>query len=333
MHYRARTDCYRGGVHGDQCQFGTEATIGTDRGQPVKKPSGFMSNSPKLLEALSRRCTGRNGSCSRPGGGRHVLCSGKIARDAAIYPRGLCKAVLSGISAQLRADDRLKPGCFGIQAVDEEAEVLKNMYGLEQGYSGRYRDDISGQILKDEWVTAAKLKELEFFHSKGVWIKTPRAQARHRTGRPPITVRWVDVNKGDEVSPNYRSRLVARQMKCQDRSGASYFAPAPPLEALRTVLSLAVTTVGRHRPVLDPISPQRSQLSFINIKRAYFNAKVDDHDPPVFVDLPPEDKDHGHMCARLLRHMYGTRMAADGWQEEYSTLLIRLVFRPGIKGR
>ena len=28
------------------------------------------------------------------------------------------------------------------------------------------------------------------------------------------------------------------------------------------------------------------------------------------------------MCAKLLRHMYGTRMAADGWQQEYSTLLI-----------
>jgi hypothetical protein len=107
------------------------------------------------------------------------------------------------------------------------------------------------------------------------------------------------------------------------------FRPAPPLEALRTVLSLAVTTVGNHRPILDPQSPQRSQLSFIDIKRAYFNAKIDEHDPPVFVDLPPEDKDHEHMCARLLRHMYGTRMAADGWQEEYSTLLISLGFRQG----
>jgi hypothetical protein len=27
--------------------------------------------------------------------------------------------------------------------------------------------------------------------------------------------------------------------------------------------------------------------------------------------------------------MYGTRMAADGWQEEYSTLLIELGFRQG----
>ena len=245
-----------GVVQGDQCQFGSEAKSGPHRGQPVKKPTGFMSNSPKLLEALGRRCTGRNGECSRPGGGRHALCSGPVAVEAAIYPRDLCKTVLSGISAQLRTDNRLKPGCFGIQAVDEDAEVHASMYGPDQGYSGRYHDDLTGQVLKDKLVTAARFKELEFFHSKGVWIKAPKNEARHRTGRPPITVRWVDVNKGDEVSPNYRSRLVARQMKCHDRSGASYFAPAPPLEALRTVLSLAVTTVGSHCPILDPDSPQ-----------------------------------------------------------------------------
>ena len=40
------------------------------------------------------------------------------------------------------------------------------MSGPDQGYSGRYRDDISGQVLKDEWVVAARLKELEFFAAK-----------------------------------------------------------------------------------------------------------------------------------------------------------------------
>ena len=35
------------------------------------------------------------------------------------------------------------------------------------------------------------------------------------------------------------------------------------------------------------------------------------------------------MCGELLRHMYGTRPAADGWQEEYSTLLVRLGFAQG----
>ena len=111
------------------------------------------------------------------------------------------------------------------------------MYGPEQGYSGRFKDDLTGQVLRDDLVLEARAKELKFFADKQVWVKVPRQRAYERTGRPPISVRWVDTNKGDETEPNYRSRLVARQLKAFDSSGASYFAPAPPLEALRTILS------------------------------------------------------------------------------------------------
>ena len=160
-------------------------------------------------------------------------------------------------------------------------------------------------------------------------MKVPISEARSRTGRPPISVRWVDVNKGDDMVPNYRSRLAARQMKALDSSGASYFAPAPPLEALRTVLSLAMTKCGNHQPDWDPLSPQRVQVSLVDVKRAYFNAKIDPEEPATFVKLPSEDPDAGKLCGRLLRHMYGTRPAADGWQEEYSTMLVGLGFRQG----
>ena len=90
-----------------------------------------------------------------------------------------------------------------------------------------------------------------------------------------------------------------------------------------------MTCVGSHRPDWNPASPNRTQLSFIDIKRAYFNAKIEESDPPTFVCLPSEDPEHETMCGRLLRHMYGTRGAADGWQEEYSTTLISLGFVHG----
>ena len=137
------------------------------------------------------------------------------------------------------------------------------------------------------------------------------------------------MNKGDDVNENYRSRLVARELKALDRSGACYFAPAPPLEALRTVFSMAMTRIGSHQPIWDSSSPERQQVSFIDVKRAYFNAKLDPASKPVFVDLPAEDPEHETMCAQLLRHMYGTRGAADGWQEEYSCTLISLGFVQG----
>ncbi len=317
-------------VQADQCQYGAEAQRGRFRGMPIMKPTGFMTNSPRILQALSRRCTGAGGECSRRRGGRHTLCSGSVAKDAAKYPRELCRAIIKGATQQLRDDGMLKNGCFGIQVPDDEEEIASNVLGPEQGYSGRYKDDLTGQVLRDDWVKEARAKELLYFHSKGVWRKVPRHEARARTGRPPISVRWVDVNKGDEQSPNYRSRLVARQLKALDKTGQSFFAPAPPLEALRTVLSLAMTRIGDHQPCWDPTSTHRTQLSFIDIKRAYFNAKIDPRAEPTFVELPPEDEQHGEFCAELLRHMYGTRMAADGWQEEYSTLMVRLGFNQGV---
>ena len=257
------------------------------------------------------------------------MCSGRHAKDAARYPRGLCKAILHGVRNQLRVDNLLKDGCYGVQVPDDDAKVEAMIKGPAQGYSGRYRDELTGQILKDELVKAAREQELSFFYSKRVWLKVPKHVAREKSGRQPISVRWVDVNKGDDLIPNYRSRLVARQIRALDASGQNFFAPAPPLEALRTVLSLTATQVGSHRPIWDPHSPQRTQLSFVDITRAYFNAEMDPRDPPTYVQLPSEDKDSETMAAQLLRHMYGTRMAADGWQEEYSTFLVSLGFRQG----
>ncbi len=316
-------------VRGDQCQFGSEVRSGAHRGAPIKKPSGFMTNSPSIANALDVQCQRRAGTCSRPSGGKHHPCAGRHAREAAKYPRGLCRAILKGIRDQLRADKLLKDGCFGIQIPDDEAEIERNLRGPVQGYSGRYRDELTGQILKDDLVKEARAQELAFFYSKKVWIKIPKVGGRAGGAKRPISVRWVDVNKGDDMQPNYRSRLVARQLKATDMSGKSYFAPAPPLEAMRTVISMAMTRAGEHKPDWDPKSPARTQISLVDVKRAYFNAHIDPSEPATFVQLPEEDPDHTDMCAQLLRHMYGTRGAADGWQEEYSTLLVSLGFRQG----
>ena len=71
------------------------------------------------------------------------------------------------------------------------------------------------------------------------------------------------------------------------------------------------------------------QISVVDIKRAYVNAQIDPNEPEAYVQLPPEDPDHDSMCGLLLRHMYGARAAADGWQEEYSTSMVKLGFTQG----
>ena len=56
-----------------------------------------------------------------------------------------------------------------------------------------------------------------------------------------------------------------------------------------------------------------------------------ENDEPTYVMLPPEHPDHARGCCGLLRkHMYGTRAAADGWQQEYSSYMKKIGFLQGV---
>jgi hypothetical protein len=247
-----------------------------------------------------------------------------------VYGKKLCKAILEGMQAQMKEMGMLHSGFLGIQAAaaEWESEELLSMDKPREGFSGRFKDDLTGQLLCDAMVTEARAKELDYFAKKQVWQKVNKASIK-AAGHKVVSVRWVDVNKGDNASPNYRSRLVARQLKAHDRSGAVFFAPTPPLEALRTVLSRTATRGAKDpKEYRDPSSERRLQLSTVDISRAYFNAKTDPHDP-VYVSLPEEDPEHLGKVGLLLRHMYGTRRAADGWQEEYSSSLVEMGFGQG----
>jgi len=269
---------------------------------------------------------------------------------AAMYHFKLCKAILTGFRDQLRADGTYKDGFVGLMQAGQEREAMAVMsvqvapevvddkvYRLKDKKGSImnvqisseviYRDDLTGQVLDPDLVRKARAKELEYFEAKVVWEKRKMGEARRVTGKPPITVRWVDVNKGDNVNPNIRSRLVARQIRQAGED--AIFAPTPPLEALRSILSMATTDFpGRPLHVRDPTSERRTQVSAIDISRAYFNASTEGADP-TYVMLPPEHPDHGEMCGFLKKHMYGTRAAADGWQQEYAGFLVSIGFRQG----
>ena len=94
----------------DQCMYGSESFDGS----PVKKPTRFITNAPELAKKLRRRCVARDGTCSRPGGGAHAQCRGKVARKAAVYDFKLCRAILVGFRDQLRADGLYKDGFIGM---------------------------------------------------------------------------------------------------------------------------------------------------------------------------------------------------------------------------
>ena len=66
----------------------------------------------------------------------------------------------------------------------------------------------------------------------------------------------------------------------------------------------------------------------VDISRAYFNASTEGS-APTYVALPPEHPGHGAKCGLLKKHMYGTRAAADGWQQEYAGFMRSVGFRQG----
>ena len=138
-----------------------------------------------------------------------------------MYPRALRRAILQGLRDQLREDAVLEPIYYGVQTCDEDIKFEANIRGPEHGYSGKYRDHLTDQVLNDSLLLATVAKELELFHSNDVLLKVPKEQANATTGRPAISARWVGVNKGDDFHPNYQSPSLqgrSRHMTNRERA-------------------------------------------------------------------------------------------------------------------
>ena len=67
----------------------------------------------------------------------------------------------------------------------------------------------------------------------------------------------------------------------------------------------------------------------IEMSRAYFNATCDP-EKPTSIALPTDHPDYRSTCGLLLKHMYGTQAAADGWPQESSQTFFDLEFKQGV---
>ena len=107
----------------------------------------------------------------------------------------------------------------------------------------------------------------------GVYRKVQRSAAR---GKKIITTRWVDTNKGTPEEPDYRSRLVGREINTKTR--LDLFAGTPPLEAMKLLMAICAAGQGSNEPM---------RLATVDIKRAYFYAPARRE---VFIEIPEEDR-------------------------------------------
>ena len=99
-------------------------------------------------------------------------------------------------------------------------------------------DDLTGMRLDGDQVVEARQKEIEYVRKMKVWNKIPRHVAKAH-GWKVIQTRWIDINKGDDEKPVYRSRLVGKEFNNGETDGIS--AGTPPLEALRCLIHHAAT--------------------------------------------------------------------------------------------
>ena len=104
-------------------------------------------------------------------------------------------------------------------------------------------DDLTGDVLDPELMKKARKEEIEYFRQMGVYDKVKIEESLKVTGKAPIAVRWVDVNKGDSANPKYRSRLVAKEFN----TGVNHdlYAATPPSECLRPMLSMLASSQGK----------------------------------------------------------------------------------------
>ena len=107
-----------------------------------------------------------------------------------------------------------------------------------------YDDAHGGPLDKDLAVKAGKF-EIEFLGRMEVYTKVDRSAAQMLNAKV-ATTKWIDTSKGDDHSPDYRARLVGREIKIEQRPGL--FAATPSLESLRMILIICASKQNRREP-------------------------------------------------------------------------------------
>ena len=110
--------CSRPGVSvmvGDQCRYGLQARGKDGVPGPAMKPTKFASSAIEVLRELGQRCKRNH---------EHVPFVSGRAAAAAVYPPGLCRAILKGIDRQQRREGQHTPARVA-QAVEDGTGIYE----------------------------------------------------------------------------------------------------------------------------------------------------------------------------------------------------------------
>ena len=222
------------------CQFGMVTSYKGEVGL-VSKATTFMTNSIELAVRLDRQCSKDHREQHK-----HLPIWGARAPEAQVYPPGPCRAVAEGVKAQKMEDEDLLfwLDLCDLGVPDDAVSAVDAQHDDEEfDHVWKAWDDVTGGELKPSLVRAARREEMAYVEKMSVYEVRPKADCWNLTGAAPIQNRWVDINKGDNVQPKYRSRWVAQQIRT-DKGQWELFAGTPPLEAIRYVVSTCASNKG-----------------------------------------------------------------------------------------
>ena len=330
----------------DQCMYGL-TTAGPD-GQPMaaQKPTKWASSSPHMLRRLSTRCDKLHA---------HQHLVGGRAAAAAYYPAKLISQILRGMRDTADAEvkeneysaemaeamvsaylmqDQSSPALMSLVAAYRESDlaqsnskrkvIFKYLDGrevslsLDGNFKPQYKDEYTNEVLPFESAKDAMLDELSYFCDivfRGVDVKEALSDPEGKL----VGCRWVNCNKGDLSNPDVRCRLVAQEVNHGDGPTDAFYAATPPLEAKRLLFSQWAKERKR--------GGKHLKLSFVDIRKAYFNGKPK---RSLYVRLPPELGLPKDVVGKLERCMYGTRDAGAIWETCYVDCLVGMGFVQGV---
>ncbi|CAE7245381.1 unnamed protein product [Symbiodinium sp. CCMP2592] len=273
----------------------------------VKRVTRWVTNSAILAARLKAQCV-------QPMQRNLQIVEG-TACEPGKYPAPLAKAILTGLKGVLLETGELSAvTAHTAGPVPDEPELEVDWSQYVPTGDRVYWDTITGAQLDADHVERARAEELQWVRKQEVYRKVRLEQCYEDTGRAPITLKWLDRNKGDASNPNYRSRLVVREVKKSSRTDDlpehELFSAMPPLEALKLLCSILVS---------QKVSAQGKplKLKLFDISRAHFYGQSR---RKVYTNLPEGDEQEGY-CALLQRTMYGTQDASSVWQETYTKLM------------
>ena len=169
--------------------------------------------------------------------------------------------------------------CVGGLDTNDEEEVGEYYDG---GMSSGYLDDRTGLELDEHLCFQAEAEEMAFMQKIQLYDVVDTNECWTQTGKPPVTTKWVRVNKGTSAEPDVRCRSVAWDFKPKGEGDRSeIFAAMPPLESKKLLFQQAVSQNARNRRSGE----DGIKVMLIDVKKAHLNGFVGE-DECAYIELP-----------------------------------------------